>query len=89
MKYFFCDQYESICMGTEKVLVPSYSAKQATGSVPGYFYTNSVCSWIIGVPNEWTDNSIVKIRISKLNNATCFVNTGGTLTTANNEIQCY
>jgi hypothetical protein len=39
-------------------------------------------------PGEWTDNSVLKIKITKLHNSTCFINTGGTQFQANNQTKC-
>jgi hypothetical protein len=75
-------------MNSQSLLVPIYKGRQISGTTPGFFYTGSSCYWKIGAPTEWTDNSIIKIKISKLANATCFINTGGTMTTANNETKC-
>lgn len=52
------------------------------------FFTNSSCTWQIGAPSEWTDNSILKIKINRVVNSTCHINQGGTMLTARNQTEC-
>lgn len=75
-------------MDSQSLLTPSYVGRQITGSAPGLFYTNSSCYWQVGPPSEWTDNSVLKIRITKLEDATCTIASGGTMMTANKEQNC-
>lgn len=63
--------------------MPTFGSKQIGGSAPGTFYTNSSCYWKLTVPTEWSDNTVLKIKITKLANATCFYNYGGTQSKAN------
>jgi len=61
-------------------LIPSYNGRQISGSVPGQYYSGSSCFWKIAEPGEWISNSIIRIKITKLNEATCFINSGGAQT---------
>ena len=88
MKYTFCEYNEQVCMNSQSLLVPIYQGRQISGTTPGFFYTGSSCYWKVGAPTEWTDNSIINIKINKLANATCFLNTGGTMTTAKTQTEC-
>mmetsp|Transcript_11056 Transcript_11056/g.18489 ORF Transcript_11056/g.18489 Transcript_11056/m.18489 type:complete len:467 (-) Transcript_11056:34-1434(-) len=91
MKYSYCDYSEQVCMNSEAALVPQYNGRLRAGSVPGQFYTNSSCFYRIGSPSEVLDNSVVKVKINKLANATCFLNYGGEITTVKSkmtEIPC-
>lgn len=88
MKYTFCEYNEQVCLDSQSHLVPAFGGRQTTGSAPGMFYTNSSCHWKIGAPTEWTDNTRIKVKIKKLVNATCFVNSKGTIVNAHNEVRC-
>jgi len=72
-------------MDSQSLLTPSFVGRQVSGSTPGLFYTSSSCYWEIAPPSEWTDNSILKLKITKLVNATCTIATGGNMLTANKE----
>lgn len=85
MRYTFCEYQESVCMDSQSLLTPSFVGRQVSGSTPGLFYTSSSCYWEIAPPSEWTDNSILKLKITKLVNATCTIATGGNMLTANKE----
>jgi hypothetical protein len=42
----------------------------------------------VGLPSKWTDNSVLKIKITSLKNATCWVNSGGTMLTSTKQVAC-
>ena len=71
-------------MNSQSTLIPIHNGRQLGGTIPGMFFTNSSCTWQIGAPSEWTDNSILKIKINRVVNSTCHINQGGTMLSARN-----
>lgn len=88
MRYTFCDYNEQLCMSSQSLLVPGYDGRQFAGTEPGTFTTGASCHWQIGSPTEWTDNTLIRVKIKKVYKAACFITAGGSFTTANKEVKC-
>ena len=88
MKYAFCEYNEQLCMDSQALLLPTFGGKKRSGTNPLYFYSGASCHWKVGAPSEWNENTVIKIRITRVQNATCFINSGGTLLSANKEEEC-
>ena len=89
MKYAFCPFNISSCMSSDPLIPASVmNVKQVLFTPPGQFNLNSYCYWVIKPPSEFTADIVLKVTIDILSGTSCYLNFGGSITTASSERSC-
>eukprot|EP00347_Sterkiella_histriomuscorum_P013167 403365752 len=76
-------------MATDPYLISVMDAQQTMFTPVTNFQLNEYCYWVIAPPNEYQADVKLKIRIDSLTTAECYLNFGGSITSANEQTQCY
>ncbi|CDW86583.1 UNKNOWN [Stylonychia lemnae] len=88
MRYMFCPYDSSSCMASDPYLISVMDAQQTMYTPVSSFQAKEYCYWAVAPPNEYQVDVILKIRIETLYQADCYLNFGGSITTADQQTQC-
>jgi len=64
------------------------TARQYMFTPASKFNQAKYCYWLIRPPSEFTADLVVNVKIEKLTGTECYLNFGGSITTAGSEKSC-
>ena len=83
MRFAFCPYDTSACMASDALLPASVmTARQYMLTPASKFNQAKYCYWMIQPPSEFTADLVVKVKIDRLYGTECYLNFGGSITTA-------
>ena len=89
MKYTFCPFDAQSCLSNDALLPASViQARQFIFTPAAKFNLNKYCYWVIRPPSEFTADLVLYVKIDTLYGSECYLNFGGSISTANSEMVC-